>query len=152
VCSGYRLVPKSNEDVGVNRSGHRSRSSRTHRTTAFLPQGMPRLPMPRYFSNGLLVRTGRTRTSLPSFSKSNLSPGRTPRTRRISGGTVICPLLVIRACFFKTTSYSLLYDKTPYFMEVRNCKRSGRAARWLRVLILSSHQAIAFCHSNDGNC
>ena len=30
MCSGYRLVSKSNEDVGVNRSGHRSRSSRNH--------------------------------------------------------------------------------------------------------------------------
>ena len=52
--------------------------------------------MPRYFSNGLLGRTRRTRTRPPSLSKGSLSPGRTPRARRISWGTVICPLLVHR--------------------------------------------------------
>src|SRR5690349_5772750 len=74
---------------------------------------MPGLPMPRYFSKGLLVRTGRTRTSLPSCSKSSRSPGRTPRARRMSRGTVICPLLVIRACFFTG-----LPPHIPYFSKV----------------------------------
>jgi hypothetical protein len=55
--------------------------------------------MPRYFENALLLLTGRTRIPLPSLSKSSLSPLRTPNTRRISRGTVICPLLVIVACF-----------------------------------------------------
>src|SRR6266536_634172 len=59
---GIILVPEGHKDVAVNRGGHRPRSSRTHCTTAFLPRPMPWLPMPRYFSKGLLVRTGRTRT------------------------------------------------------------------------------------------
>ena len=75
--------------------------------------------MPRYFSNGLRVRTGRTRTLTLSLSKSNLSPGRTPSARRISCGTVICPLLVMRAIFFMigspflTIAYHSLPEQAP---------------------------------------
>jgi hypothetical protein len=68
--------------------------------------------MPRYFENTLLPLTGRTRMPLPSLSNKSLSPLRTPSTRRISRGTVICPLLVILACFCivpPPRSYSLLY-------------------------------------------
>ena len=73
--------------------------------------------MPRYFSKGLPVRTGRRRTPFPSFSNSSSSPGRTPKAARISWGTVIRPLLVICACFFSPNSpfpylphYSLLME------------------------------------------
>src|SRR5438128_8964942 len=96
----FVFVPQRCQDVRINRRGHRPRSSRTQRTTPFLPRAIPELPMPRYFSNGLLILTGRTRTSLPSFAKSSLSPAPTPSARRISCGTVTCPLLVIRASFF----------------------------------------------------
>src|SRR5258708_2034228 len=65
----------------------------------FLPDGISELPMPRYFENALWLLTGRTRIPLASLSNSSLSPLRTPSTRRISRGTVICPLLVIVACF-----------------------------------------------------
>src|SRR5713226_7387359 len=71
------------------------------RTIAFLPEYLLPWPAPRYLAKGLLVRTGRTLTPRALFSNSRRSPGPTPRTRRISLGTVICPLLVIRACFFK---------------------------------------------------
>src|ERR1035438_5135556 len=66
---------------------------------AFFPDGIPGLPMPRYFSNTPWLRTGRICTPLLSVSKSNRSPSRTPSRRRTSMGTVIWPLLVILACF-----------------------------------------------------
>ncbi len=66
--------------------------------------------MPRYLENARVLLTGRTRTPLPSLSKSSLSPLRTPSTRRISRGTVICPLLVIVACFCIVSLY------IPYFI------------------------------------
>ena len=66
--------------------------------------------MPRYLENALWLLTGRTRIPLPSLSNSNLSPLRTPSARRTSRGTVICPLLVIVACFCIDPPYSLLYD------------------------------------------
>ena len=75
----------------------------------FLPDGISGLPMPRYFENALLLLTGRTRTPFSSLSNSSLSPLRTPSARRTSRGTVICPLLVILACFCIVTSRSLLY-------------------------------------------
>ena len=59
---------------------------------------------------GPAVRTGRTLQPVPFVSNSSLSPARTPRARRISYGTVICPLLVIRACFFKVIRH------LPYFI------------------------------------
>ena len=59
--------------------------------------------MPRYFSKGLPARTGRTRIPELSLSNSKLSPALTPKARRMSRGTVICPLLVIRACFCKAS-------------------------------------------------
>jgi hypothetical protein len=79
--------------------------------------------MPRYFSNGLRVRTGRTRTPLPSFSNSSRSPGRTPRARRISCGTVICPLLVMRACFFTAILQflTLPHSSLPWRSECESC-------------------------------
>jgi hypothetical protein len=104
------------KDVSVERGCHEPRISRMCLSTAFLPAETPRVPMPLYFANGLFARTGRTRNPVRSFSKSNLSPGRTPRARRISCGTVICPLLVIRACFFIVSAplHSLLYHIAPY--------------------------------------
>ena len=75
----------------------------------FRPDGISGLPMPRYFENALLLLTGRTRTPFSSLSNSSLSPLRTPSARRTSRGTVICPLLVILACFCIVTSRSLLY-------------------------------------------
>ena len=71
---------RGDEDIAVDSGAHRP-GLRTHSTTAFFPRAIPGRPMPRYFSNGLLVRTGRTRTLTPSVSKSNLSPGRTPNAR-----------------------------------------------------------------------
>ncbi len=65
----------------------------------FLPDPIPGLPIPRYLENVLLLRMGRTRIPLPSLSNNRRSPVRTPSTRRTSRGTVICPLLVILACF-----------------------------------------------------
>jgi hypothetical protein len=103
------LVPQRNDNVGVNRGGHRPRSARIRRIMAFLPDRIPAFPIPRYLAKGLLDLTGRTRMTLPAFSKSNVSPGRTPKARRISWGTVTCPLLVIRACFFTATLLA------PYF-------------------------------------
>src|ERR1700683_214508 len=113
---GLVFVPEGNKDVSVERGCHEPRISRMCLSTAFLPAATPRVPMPLYFANGLFARTGRTRIPVRSFSKSNLSPGRTPRARRISCGTVICPLLVIRACFFIVAAplHSLLYHIAPY--------------------------------------
>ena len=89
--------------AGINSCRHRPRSSRTHRIIPPLPEPIPGFPIPLNFANGLLVLTGRTRTPFSSLSNSNLSPGRTPSTRRTSRGTVICPLLVILACFSNTS-------------------------------------------------
>jgi hypothetical protein len=51
---------------------------------------------------------------LPSLSNSSLSPLRTPRTRRTSRGTVICPLLVIVACFGIPHPMFLTLPRYPY--------------------------------------
>ena len=72
---------------------------------------MSGLPMPRYFENALLFLIGRICTPLPSLSNSSLSPLRTPSIRRTSRGTVICPLLVIVACF-------CLFTPFPYFITI----------------------------------
>src|SRR4029077_15957571 len=80
----------------------------------FLPDGISELPMPRYFENALWVLTGRTRIPLASLSNSSLSPLRTPSTRRISRGTVICPLLVIVACFCIVSLRILTLPQLPY--------------------------------------
>jgi len=74
----------------------------------FLPDGILGLPIPLYFEKALLLLTGRTRIPFPSLSKSSLSPLLTPSARRTSRGTVICPLLVIVACFCIVCLYSLL--------------------------------------------
>ena len=76
------------------------------------------MPIPRYLANGLFSRTGRTRIAAPSSSKMSLSPGPTPKARRISRGTVICPLLVILACFFNAFLISLLYHTLPYICQI----------------------------------
>jgi len=73
--------------------------------------------MLRYFENALLLLTGRTRIPLPSLSNRSLSPLRTPSTRRISRGTVICPLLVIVACFCIAHSVFLTLPHLPYSYE-----------------------------------
>ena len=110
-------VPESDDDVGIDGGGHCPRNSRTQRRIDFRPDGIPGFPMPRYVSNGLLTLIGRTRTLVPSFSNKNLSPGPTPKARRISSGTVTCPLLVMRACFCTAHLHFLLYHKPPYSCE-----------------------------------
>ncbi len=106
-------VPQGDNDVRVDRGGHDQslwpRISRSHRLMAFLPDGIPGLPIPRYFSNTLWLRTGRTCTPLLSLSNRSRSPGRTPKIRRTSTGTVICPLLVILDSFCMAIFNSLLY-------------------------------------------
>jgi hypothetical protein len=74
---------------------HSPRSSRNQRAIPFRPGPTPGFPIPRYLENVLWLRTSRTRTPVSSFSNSSLSPARTPRIFRTSGGTVIRPLLVI---------------------------------------------------------
>jgi len=84
----------------------------------FLPDEISGLPIPRYFEKALALLTGRTRIPLPSLSNSSLSPLRTPNARRTSRGTVICPLLVMVACFcISLTSYSLLYHNILTFIQ-----------------------------------
>jgi len=109
------LGSEGNKDVAVNGCRHRPRISRTHRLIPFLPELIPGFPIPRYLVNGLSVLTGRTRIPFSSLSNSNLSPGRTPSTRRTSRGTVIWPLLVILACFCNGhLPSSLLHHRPPY--------------------------------------
>src|ERR1700739_1840509 len=103
-------VPQGNHHICIDSGGHCPLIPRNHFVMPFLPDGISRLPMPRYFENALLLLTGRTRMPFPSLSKSSLSPLRTPRTRRTSRGTVICPLLVMVACFCIVWLYSLLYN------------------------------------------
>ena len=68
---------------------------------------------------------------VPFVSNSSLSPARTPNARRISNGTVTCPLLVIRACLF-TTILPL-----PYFItllltfEENGFRKSNRRVNYL---------------------
>jgi hypothetical protein len=90
----------------------------------FLPDGISELPMPRYFENALWLLTGRTRIPLPSLSNSSLSPLRTPSTRRISRGTVICPLLVIVACFCIVSPHSPYFTTNALLSPTRDSGRS----------------------------
>src|ERR1700730_17607607 len=86
----------------------------------FLPLPIPRFPIPMYFLKGLSFRTAVTRTPFPSSSNKSRSPARTPSLRRISRGTVTCPLTLSFASFFMAvTSHSLLYHRTPYFLRTR---------------------------------
>jgi len=117
-------IPKRNDDIRVHYCRHRPRNSRILCTIAFLPDGIPGFPMPRYLANGLLPRAGRTLVPDSSLSNSNPSPGRTPRMRRISRGTVICPLLVIRArfcinCLFLTLLQLALLSKSRFWTAER---------------------------------
>src|SRR5271165_7514463 len=77
------------------------------------PEPIPGLPMPRYLENELLVLSARTRTFWPTLSNTRRSPVRSPRARRTSRGTVICPLLVILACFCITDPF-LTLSRLPY--------------------------------------
>jgi len=113
----HRCASRRRRHRRHSRRRHRPRNSRILRTIAFRPEGHPGIPIPRYFANGLFSRTGRTRIAAPSSSKINLSPGPTPKARRISRGTVICPLLVIFACFLSAFRISLLYHTSPYILE-----------------------------------
>src|SRR5206468_5155631 len=97
--NGRVLVPERDHNIGVNRGCHCPRNPRSHRLIFFFPDPISGLPIPQYFENALSLRTGRIRMLFPSLSKIKRSPLRTPRTRRISRGTVICPLLVIVASF-----------------------------------------------------
>ena len=80
--------------------------------------------MPRYFEKALWLLTGRTRIPLPSLSNSSLSPLRTPSTRRISRGTVICPLLVIVACFCIVSPHSPYFTTNALLWPARDSGRS----------------------------
>ena len=127
-------IPERHDDISVNSCRHCPRSSRTHRIIPSLPEPIPGFPIPLNFANGLLVLTGRTRTPFSSLSNSNLSPGRTPSTRRTSRGTVICPLLVILACFsntspprFLTLSHTLLTLKMMLRLRLCNLVAPGTA-------------------------
>src|SRR5262249_61695546 len=93
------LVPQRNYHICINGSSHSPLMPRNHLRMLFLPEGIPAFPIPRYFENALLLRSGRIRIPWLSLSNSSLSPLLTPRARRISRGTVICPLLVMVACF-----------------------------------------------------
>src|SRR5271168_1113550 len=101
-----RRVPQRHDDVGVQSNRHSSspsswpRISLIHFCIAFRPLPMPGFPIPAYFSNTLPSRTAFTCTTSPLSSNSSLSPARTPSFRRMSRGTVICPLLVSFACLF----------------------------------------------------
>ncbi len=101
-----RLIPRRSAPPG---SAMGPGPSTRRPLIAFLPDPTPGVPMPRYFSNTLWLRTGRICTPLLSVSNSSRSPARTPRIRRTSMGTVIWPLLVILACFCMASSDSLLY-------------------------------------------
>jgi len=118
----------------------------------FLPVAIPGLPMPRYLENALWLRTGRTRTPFPSLSKSNLSPVRTPSTRRTSRGTVICPLLVIVACFCMRSLLFLTLSHSPYFSSSRVL---GHESQESQAKLSPYSPAIAGSQSRDGavaNC
>ncbi len=98
-----------------DRGSHLPRVCLVQRLIAFLPDRIPGFPIPRYLANGLSILTGRTRTPLSSLSKISRSPERTPSMRRISCGTVICPLLVILTCFCTCDlQRSLPYRRSPY--------------------------------------
>ncbi len=125
IANGGISVPESNDHIRINGSCHLPRISRIQRLIAFLPEPIPRLPMPRYFANGLLVLTGRTRTPPLSVSNNKASPGRTPRARRTASGTVICPFVVIFACFSKARL------QIPYFSTA--LLTFGVNAGWMRI-------------------
>src|SRR3984957_7991615 len=108
------FVPQRNHHVCVDSGCHCPLIPRSHFVMLFLPDGISELPVPRYFENTLWLLTGRTRIPLPSLSNSSLSPLRTPSTRRISRGTVICPLLVIVACFCIVLLHFLTLPQLPY--------------------------------------
>src|SRR5580658_8411880 len=108
----------------------------------FLPDGISELPMPRYFENALWLLTGRTRIPLPSLSNSSLSPLRTPSTRRISLGTVICPLLVIVACFCIISPHLLTLSQLPYLRQTD----AKDAVFTVRIAQLTSRKSL------DSNC
>lgn len=96
---------------------------------AFLPEGIPGFPIPLNLANGLLFLIERTRTPTRSSSNIRLSPGLIPRTRRISCGTVIWPLLVTRARFFTLAPRFLLYHRVPYLCRF-DCPGDVRRARF----------------------
>src|SRR5579863_3018456 len=144
LCGGTELrvtVPESNNDIGVEGGGHRPRKSRTQRITSLRPDASPGLPIPLNFANGLFVLTGRTRIPFSSPSNIRRSPGRTPSTRRTSRGTVICPLLVIFACFTKVPHLLIPYIITRLLTLSLNvteiaavrARRRGWGRRWSLV-------------------
>jgi hypothetical protein len=128
-----------------------------------LPDGISELPMPRYFENVLWLLTGRTRIPLPSLSNSSLSPLRTPSTRRISRGTVICPLLVIVACFCIVSPHSpyfttnallwLARDSGPSRVTDASQRLTRRERDWpfLRISV-SSESGTQFVHRIRNKC
>jgi hypothetical protein len=97
-------IPKSDQYIRVDRCHNSPRTSRTQRKTAFFPEPIPGVPMPRNSSNTLPRRCGEMTTLFPCFRNTILSPAATPNSLRNSRGTVICPLLVI----FATRSISPL--------------------------------------------
>lgn len=75
--------------------------------------------MPRYFSKRLLARSGITRMPSSPCSKTNWSPGRTPKALRIWWGTVTWPLLVIFAFFFNIRQPLTLLTFVFYSLHLR---------------------------------
>src|SRR5208337_3503832 len=114
-AEGGIFVPQCDHNIGINGRCHCPRSSRSHRPILLLPDPISGLPIPRYLENVLWLRTGRTRIPFASLSNNRRSPARTPRMRRTSRGTVICPLLVILACFCIAISWFLTLAHFPYF-------------------------------------
>src|SRR5208283_1670524 len=110
-------VPQRDDHVAVDGCCHLPRVSRSQRLIARRPDGIPGFPIPRYLANGLSILTGRTRTLSSPLSKINPSPDRTPSARRISWGTVICPLLVILACLCNWTPPRVPYSITCFLTK-----------------------------------
>src|ERR1035437_4239786 len=118
-------------NISINGGRHRPRNSRSHLRMLFLPDPSSGLPIPRYFENVLWLRTGRTRIPFPSLSNNRRSPTRTPRMRRTSRGTVICPLLVILACFCIAISCFLTLSHFPYFSSLTYATIESSSSREL---------------------
>src|SRR5579864_1018325 len=78
-----------------------------------------------------------------SLSKIKWSPERTPKARRTSSGTVICPLLVILACF----STSLLYM---YFLTLSNTPVRKGTNQWVPDKVPGVYKALLWTCHNSG--
>ena len=138
-------IPQDDNNIGINPGRHCPRSPRSHRRIPLRPDPISGFRIPRYFEKALALRTGRTRILFPSLSNSRWSPTRTPRMRRASRGTVICPLLVILACFctliscFLTLLHFLYCGGTCYLLDETLSSLTTldqRRCRWLSRIFL----------------